>query len=69
MLTVALTSTLPAACGGDTTVHVVSTLGLVLSQDVQLTDVAFADPNLMIVAPLTNPVPVLRQIWVIGTLE
>jgi len=31
---------------------------LVLSQDVQLTDVAFADPNLMIVAPSTNPVPV-----------
>ena len=51
LFTVALTSTVPTACAGETTVHVVA--------DVQLTDVAFVNPNRMIVAvsPRANPVP------------
>ena len=51
MFTVAFTSTFPAACAGEATVHSVV--------EVQLTDVAFVDPNLKIVAdvPRANPVP------------
>jgi hypothetical protein len=51
LFTVTFTSTVATACAGATTVHVVV--------DVQLTDVAFLIPNLMIVAdvPSANPVP------------
>ena len=58
LVTVALTSTLPASCAGATTAHVVSTLGVVTFQEVHLTDVATVAPNLTVVAPSTNPVPV-----------
>ena len=52
MFTVALTSTVPTACGGDLTSHTVV--------DVQLTVAAFGDPNLKIVAPgaVRKPAPV-----------
>ena len=53
LLTVAFTSTVPTACAGETTVHVVL--------EVQLTDVAFVVPNLKTVAvlPRAKPVPVM----------
>lgn len=54
LFTITFTSTVPAACAGETAVHVVDEL--------QLTEVAFTvvAPNLIIVAPFSraNPVPV-----------
>ena len=58
MLTTALTSTVSAPCAGEVTVQVVSAAGLATSQDTQLTAVALRMPNLIVVWPLTKPVPV-----------
>jgi hypothetical protein len=59
LFTVALTLTVSARCAGEVTVHVVATVGFETFQDVQLTAVALAAPNLIVVWPLTNPVPVI----------
>src|SRR5690348_4973036 len=55
---VALTSTVAAACAGESIVQLVSVFGLAGSQLVQLTEIAFGEPNLKVVDPLTKPVPV-----------